>query len=361
MVGGGPVLRSRATRARAVSWGRRSPSGVTGTRAPPTRVPAGRAPPARALLSSWFACSSPVRRLRRLGCRPARRLCRGATAACRTGVSSTCPGHLYLLLFDSHPLGASRTLESRTFFTRYPILRTMRTINRRPREKLTQAHAPAATDEAAPAVAAWVGTGHASCRDRRHRKRRDERARVGRGRADNRGDRHGGAAASGSRVRATTFEAADIAASDLVPLLRGADAVVHLAWVIRPRPDRVDHAPDSRVELLTDSRDRVVPPATERRSKQFPAASSRTSEPCSDRAVRRSDEERPDSKRSSKAGSWQGRGPGNGLPPVTAPAKTASELQKSPALAGLLYHRGARCATIEEIEARSGLLWWRAT
>ena len=32
----------------------------------------------------------------------------------------------------------------------------------------------------------------------------------------------------------TTFEAADIAASDLVPLLSGADAVVHLAWLIQP-------------------------------------------------------------------------------------------------------------------------------
>ena len=32
----------------------------------------------------------------------------------------------------------------------------------------------------------------------------------------------------------TTFEAADIAVSDLVPLLRGADAVVHLAWLIQP-------------------------------------------------------------------------------------------------------------------------------
>jgi UDP-glucose 4-epimerase len=32
----------------------------------------------------------------------------------------------------------------------------------------------------------------------------------------------------------TTFQAADIAASDLVPLLRGADAVVHLAWLIQP-------------------------------------------------------------------------------------------------------------------------------
>ena len=32
----------------------------------------------------------------------------------------------------------------------------------------------------------------------------------------------------------TTFEAADITVSDLVPLLSGADAVVHLAWLIQP-------------------------------------------------------------------------------------------------------------------------------
>ncbi|MBV9416859.1 MAG: NAD-dependent epimerase/dehydratase family protein, partial [Solirubrobacterales bacterium] len=32
----------------------------------------------------------------------------------------------------------------------------------------------------------------------------------------------------------TKFEAADIASSDLVPVLRGADAVVHLAWLIQP-------------------------------------------------------------------------------------------------------------------------------
>ena len=40
----------------------------------------------------------------------------------------------------------------------------------------------------------------------------------------------------------TTFEAADIAASDLVPLLRGADAVVHLAWLIQPgRSESITH------------------------------------------------------------------------------------------------------------------------
>jgi len=32
----------------------------------------------------------------------------------------------------------------------------------------------------------------------------------------------------------TKFEAADIASSDLVPVLRGADALVHLAWLIQP-------------------------------------------------------------------------------------------------------------------------------
>src|SRR5918911_1375567 len=35
----------------------------------------------------------------------------------------------------------------------------------------------------------------------------------------------------------TTFIAADIAYSDLVPLFRGADAVVHLAWLIQPGRD----------------------------------------------------------------------------------------------------------------------------
>ena len=40
----------------------------------------------------------------------------------------------------------------------------------------------------------------------------------------------------------TTFEAADIATSDLVPLLRGADAVVHLAWLIQPgRSESITH------------------------------------------------------------------------------------------------------------------------
>ncbi|HEY4828390.1 MAG TPA: NAD-dependent epimerase/dehydratase family protein, partial [Solirubrobacteraceae bacterium] len=40
----------------------------------------------------------------------------------------------------------------------------------------------------------------------------------------------------------TTFAAADIAASDLVPLLRGADAIVHLAWLIQPgRTESITH------------------------------------------------------------------------------------------------------------------------
>lgn len=41
----------------------------------------------------------------------------------------------------------------------------------------------------------------------------------------------------------TAFRAADIASSDLVPILRGADAVVHLAWLIQPgRDEAVTHA-----------------------------------------------------------------------------------------------------------------------
>lgn len=40
----------------------------------------------------------------------------------------------------------------------------------------------------------------------------------------------------------TTFAAADVASSDLVPLLRGADAVVHLAWLIQPgRTESITH------------------------------------------------------------------------------------------------------------------------
>jgi nucleoside-diphosphate-sugar epimerase len=38
----------------------------------------------------------------------------------------------------------------------------------------------------------------------------------------------------GRQFARTTFAAADIASSDLVPILRGADAVVHLAWLIQP-------------------------------------------------------------------------------------------------------------------------------
>lgn len=41
----------------------------------------------------------------------------------------------------------------------------------------------------------------------------------------------------------TTFVAADVASFDLVPLLRGADAVVHLAWLIRPgRSEPITHS-----------------------------------------------------------------------------------------------------------------------
>jgi nucleoside-diphosphate-sugar epimerase len=40
----------------------------------------------------------------------------------------------------------------------------------------------------------------------------------------------------------TAFESADITRSDLVPILRGADAVVHLAWLIQPgRDESVTH------------------------------------------------------------------------------------------------------------------------
>lgn len=39
-----------------------------------------------------------------------------------------------------------------------------------------------------------------------------------------------------------SFEAADIATSDLVPIVRGADAVVHLAWLIQPgRTESITH------------------------------------------------------------------------------------------------------------------------
>jgi nucleoside-diphosphate-sugar epimerase len=41
----------------------------------------------------------------------------------------------------------------------------------------------------------------------------------------------------------TEWQAADVARDDLEPLLRGADAVVHLAWLIQPsRDERVTHA-----------------------------------------------------------------------------------------------------------------------
>ena len=35
-----------------------------------------------------------------------------------------------------------------------------------------------------------------------------------------------------------SFVGADVTRSDLVPILRGADAVVHLAWLIQPSHDR---------------------------------------------------------------------------------------------------------------------------
>ncbi|HKO25958.1 MAG TPA: NAD-dependent epimerase/dehydratase family protein [Solirubrobacteraceae bacterium] len=40
--------------------------------------------------------------------------------------------------------------------------------------------------------------------------------------------------APGRTFARTTFTSADIASSDLVPIFRGADAVVHLAWLIQP-------------------------------------------------------------------------------------------------------------------------------
>jgi UDP-glucose 4-epimerase len=40
----------------------------------------------------------------------------------------------------------------------------------------------------------------------------------------------------------TTFSAGDIASSDLIPILRGADAVIHLAWLIQPgRNEAITH------------------------------------------------------------------------------------------------------------------------
>src|SRR3954451_22562879 len=40
----------------------------------------------------------------------------------------------------------------------------------------------------------------------------------------------------------TEFAAADVAQDDLVPLFRGADAVVHLAWLIQPSRDEATTA-----------------------------------------------------------------------------------------------------------------------
>src|SRR5205085_5805577 len=39
-------------------------------------------------------------------------------------------------------------------------------------------------------------------------------------------------------VPKTDWAEADVASSDLVPYFRGADAVVHLAWLIQPARDR---------------------------------------------------------------------------------------------------------------------------
>jgi nucleoside-diphosphate-sugar epimerase len=48
--------------------------------------------------------------------------------------------------------------------------------------------------------------------------------------------------APGREFARTTFAAADIASSDLVPILRGADVVVHLAWLIQPgRTESITH------------------------------------------------------------------------------------------------------------------------
>jgi UDP-glucose 4-epimerase len=55
----------------------------------------------------------------------------------------------------------------------------------------------------------------------------------------------------GRRFARTTFRAADIASDDLVPILRGADAVVHLAWLIQPgRTEPITH----RVNVLGSER-----------------------------------------------------------------------------------------------------------
>lgn len=49
--------------------------------------------------------------------------------------------------------------------------------------------------------------------------------------------------APGRQFPRTTFQAADVVSSDLVPMFRGADAVVHLAWLIQPgRTESITHA-----------------------------------------------------------------------------------------------------------------------
>src|SRR5690242_14356619 len=48
--------------------------------------------------------------------------------------------------------------------------------------------------------------------------------------------------APGRTFARTTFVSADVASSNLVPILRGADAVIHLAWLIQPgRDEAITH------------------------------------------------------------------------------------------------------------------------
>ncbi len=57
--------------------------------------------------------------------------------------------------------------------------------------------------------------------------------------------------APGRAFARTTFTPADVATSDLVPILRGADAVIHLAWLIQPgRTEAITH----RVNVLGSER-----------------------------------------------------------------------------------------------------------
>ena len=57
--------------------------------------------------------------------------------------------------------------------------------------------------------------------------------------------------APGREFPRTRFESADVASSELVPLLRGADAVIHLAWLIQPgRSESITH----RVNVIGSQR-----------------------------------------------------------------------------------------------------------